>query len=1297
MKLFSEKVEPTFTNSSFNILQVENYSEIFFDVYEIELNKIKYPAEKISSFRGNPVVSVPVVIGEKEQEFPFVLIKGKPSILFNENNIDAPVDDSIEMQDDTEVIFENVDLEHESRIKEETKRELMEHIEIAKQNAQKHAEELKLQKIREANLEIRKKNKLLKESLNTAKQELVNEFVSITKSIKRELIKDADEKYSELEITIDNKIEDLANRLSESIEEDFQNSSKELESNIRSFVKSIHNESVLPELRKSLESIAKDVVYKISGIERNLDKKLDQKVDISVIQELTSELDALRNTNVELNNSINKGVNKALSRIGNVNNRIDEVSSDVIKQLDERISTTAENISSYYSEKLKSLEDQTFDINEKSRKYVIDLVRESRDSLISEIRKIQKEAPVELVIEASGKKKTKSLDSIEKDIDKKISDKLADEVIKLRKYIAVYSSGGGSVAQQFANGGVMNGNLTVVGAISASEYLGMQGGGGDFLPLSGGTVNGNVTITGTLSTTLLEAVSANITILDIKQYELSGFNVTGNATVQGSISATGNITANNLVYKNGNSDGSPLFIGTNDNQSLNLETNGLTRFSVISGGNIGIGTTTPSTILDINDSSSTQKNVEFTIRNGNFGWWKMTSSNTNNAGFLRFSSGNSSLTPLTLNGLNGNVGIGTQTPNERLTVVGNISATGTITSLSGITLANNAPIALSDNSGVERTALYMDTFNTMYLASGATGFLRIQPAGNVSIGSPSGNPGSKLSVVGNASIGAAYSTIAAPENGLIVSGNVGIGTQTPNERLTVAGNISATGRITALSGANITGSLTASGMITSPDFSVTGTDGGELTFTTDIRTWALGTNTFGPVPESQPQGLTFKPDGTMMFVTGQIEDKVWGYTLTTPWDITTATNQVSALVTATGGAPVAMYFTNDGLRMFILDTTADRVGRYSLTTAWNLSSATLDSGQTKVLTTISGMPAGASFDPRGLEFKPDGTTLFVCDDFNNRIYEISLQTAWDLTSTMTLVTSYLISTTIENSIRNISFNNDGTRLFVAGTNNTRIYEFKLAAPYSLADVAFVGRTVSAALDTNIGGLYYNDNAQKCFYVGSSSDIVREFIATPQPLLKGTRPLILSNSTDVNDRVFVNSLRITDSTVSSSATTGAFIVAGGVGVGGSLIANSTIAAGLDLQAGASSSLVFSGRSRILSPANGIIRLTDSAATNFTRLQFGDVTSSFPAIKRNGSGLDIVDAADTGFTNIRAKDITATGPIVFPSVLQANLATYSPSSYTGGMVYVSDGGTPSGGAMAFSDGVNWIRVFDNTILY
>ncbi|MFA6514624.1 MAG: hypothetical protein WCT50_05100, partial [Patescibacteria group bacterium] len=54
---------------------------------------------------------------------------------------------------------------------------------------------------------------------------------------------------------------------------------------------------------------------------------------------------------------------------------------------------------------------------------------------------------------------------------------------------------------------------------------------------------------------------------------------------------------------------------------------------------------------------------------------------------------------------------------------------------------------------------------------------------------------SSLAVFGNASIGSAYLSNAAPANGLIIQGNVGIGTTDPTESLHVAGNLKVDGGI----------------------------------------------------------------------------------------------------------------------------------------------------------------------------------------------------------------------------------------------------------------------------------------------------------------------------------------------------------------------------------------------------------------------------------------------------------------------------------------------------------------------
>jgi hypothetical protein len=575
MKLFSEKVNSTFTNSSFNVLQVENFSEIFFDVYEIELNKIKYPAEKIDEHDGHPVVSVPVVIGEQEYKYPFVLLKGPFEVLFNEKNdsvIEIPeapelIEESIEEVEDVgETTNFEVQPNYDDLIRENSKKEILNQIKIAKQQAAKKIKKLKESALLEATFDIKLKKKEFDKTLQDAKDTLVNEFVQISNNIKSELLDANNDRYSEIKDTVSAKIGLLAENLQSNITEDFKSASKSFDANIRALVMELHTSSVLPKLKDELTVIASDVVEKVSKIEESLNDKLSNKVDVSMLEGVNNEINAIQIANVELNNNINKGVNKALSRLGNVNNKIDDAIVDLSESVDIKIKSATDNITNYYSSKIKELEDQTFEINESSRKYFIDLIQESKNNLIQEIRNIKKDAPIEYVIESKTGRTSKSFDSLTSDLDKKISDKISDEVIRLRKYISLYS-GGGSVAQQFAAGGIMNGDLTVIGSISASNYLGLVIPNPDlsqYLPISGGTITGDLTVKNTLSayslsadrifTSQLDALSANITVIDIKQYELSGFNVTGDCTIHGSVSSNDAVYGTNLVYNTGAQD-----------------------------------------------------------------------------------------------------------------------------------------------------------------------------------------------------------------------------------------------------------------------------------------------------------------------------------------------------------------------------------------------------------------------------------------------------------------------------------------------------------------------------------------------------------------------------------------------------------------------------------------------------------------------------------------------------------------------------------------------------------------------
>ena len=569
MRLFSEKVNHTFTNSPFNIIQVEVFEEIFFGIYEVEINKSKYPVEKISEYNGSPVVSVPVVMEGREVFYPFVLSKGKPEILFNEENTISKLfpngnfelikENSVEepiIEDRVITPIEETIIESNQSNKEE----ILEQIELAKNKARQQIENLKKQKIEEASLEIKNKKKLLDETLANARTSLVEEFVLISDRIKDELFDATHERSSAIEDELHEKISNLSQQLSKSIKKDFNSSTEVFDKKIKQLVKEMYSTLVEPKVDKELHSIAEDVVAKVGEIEKTLDSKLKDKVDVSIVEGVNREISAIRSANIELNDSINKGVNRALSRVGNVKTQLDQFSEQFLQDLDYKIQESETKISDYYEEKIKTLEDKTFDLTEESRKYFVSLISESRDNLLSEIKQLKTETPVEYILESkSGKPAKLNIESFNKEYDKKLKDMIATEVVNLRKYISVYASGGGTVAVQYANGGTMNGDLNITGRIlSAGVDIATKfgsGGGGGSTTIVNGTTN-QISANTVGNTVTLSLPNSIVTPGDL--------NVTGSLYIGGSSFqvATSSMSVNDpLIYLANGNIGNAVDIG----------------------------------------------------------------------------------------------------------------------------------------------------------------------------------------------------------------------------------------------------------------------------------------------------------------------------------------------------------------------------------------------------------------------------------------------------------------------------------------------------------------------------------------------------------------------------------------------------------------------------------------------------------------------------------------------------------------------------------------------------------------
>jgi DNA-binding beta-propeller fold protein YncE len=196
-----------------------------------------------------------------------------------------------------------------------------------------------------------------------------------------------------------------------------------------------------------------------------------------------------------------------------------------------------------------------------------------------------------------------------------------------------------------------------------------------------------------------------------------------------------------------------------------------------------------------------------------------------------------------------------------------------------------------------------------------------------------------------------------------------------------------------------------------------------------------------------------------MYVVGTGEDKVFQYTLSTAFDLSTASyDSVSFSVASQETFPTELAFNSDGTKMYIIGTATDRVYQYSLSTAFDLSTASYSS--------VSLLVSGQVTTPTGLAFNSAGNKMYVVASGNDLVAQYNLSTAFDLSTASYDSVSFSVFSQDSNP-HGISFNNDGTKMFIVGSTNDAVYEYNLGS--TLVSTPVVYSSDYAIAVTNSGG------------------------------------------------------------------------------------------------------------------------------------------------------------------------------------------------------------------------------------
>lgn len=231
---------------------------------------------------------------------------------------------------------------------------------------------------------------------------------------------------------------------------------------------------------------------------------------------------------------------------------------------------------------------------------------------------------------------------------------------------------------------------------------------------------------------------------------------------------------------------------------------------------------------------------------------------------------------------------------------------------------------------------------------------------------------------------------------------------------------------------------------------------------------------------NSPRDIVIKPDGTAFYVVDAgSNDKVYQYSMSTPFDISTASyTSTSFDVSSQDTSPRGLFITSDGDKMFIAGNTNNTVFQYSISTPWTISSASYDS--------VSYTPSETT-SLQKVEFNSDGSKMYIMDSATGRyIYQYSLSTNY-VVSSATYDSVSLQTSLQDTGMVEFNFVDNGNKI-IAGSGERYHYLYTLTTPYDLSTASYASVVLNGGAQSvrNGAAIATNPSGTKLFSIDEAT-------------------------------------------------------------------------------------------------------------------------------------------------------------------------------------------------------------------
>lgn len=241
--------------------------------------------------------------------------------------------------------------------------------------------------------------------------------------------------------------------------------------------------------------------------------------------------------------------------------------------------------------------------------------------------------------------------------------------------------------------------------------------------------------------------------------------------------------------------------------------------------------------------------------------------------------------------------------------------------------------------------------------------------------------------------------------------------------------------------------------------------------------------------ETSPTGFAFKSDGTKLYVIGYSGDNITEYSVSTAWDLSSTVSYVQDS-TFLGGTPYGLFFKSDGTKAYYVNLSGDEVKELTMATAWDITNMVLNHSFS--VSTQASTPTGVWFDTTG-------TKMYVVDNSGDDVYQYTLTTAWDLSTASYASKSFSADsdTPSESGLYSAMLNSDGTKLYTSGYTHGAVVEHDLSTAWDVSTASNIsvrqassGNYHFASSDYIDTGVFFKPDGTKMYH--NAYNTVRQY-------------------------------------------------------------------------------------------------------------------------------------------------------------------------------------------------------------